>query len=353
MKKLALVLPLLAACATPPIPDLPPTPKPPAASNGPTATPVVPAGLHIAAKTDLFTKTLGDPKNPAIVYVHGGPGGNGTMFEDTIAQTLVDKGFYAVSYDQRGSGRSPKGEAKDFTVAKFVDDLDDVIFTLGLEKPVLIGHSWGGTVSMRYQDAHPDKIAGTVLVDHPIDFPDSLMNIQDRCIAWYGERFFVQTELDAVNALKARMFPHGLQAPYTFDSADIGATMQAAAACKLYWPDVSNLVGNSAETWGKLLVSSPDKDLLMSTVPEVGANLEANEHLFEGAEWDLLAKLKDRVFAIYGSEDGLFSESQVARIQSTVSRDHFTLIDGASHVVFVDAPDDFVAAFTKYDQALR
>jgi proline iminopeptidase len=320
----------------------------------------VPGGSHgdetapAPHATDLFTHVLGDPKNPAILYVHGGPGGNGTMFEETIAPTLVEKGFYAVSYDQRGSGRSPKGNAEDFTMAKFVADLDDVIFTLKLEKPVLIGHSWGGTLAMKYQEAHPDRVSGTILVGNPIDFPDSLSNIHDRCLAYYEKRILVDDKKQAIKDLHAHMFPNGLTGPFHFAAEDIGQTMEAASDCKLYFPAVADLPA-AGSTWATLMLTSPNKDLLMSVEPSVAGALAAHENLFENTTWADVENLQKsgRLYGIYGSEDGLFSEAHNQRLARILGDDHFTLVDGASHVVFVDDADAFLASFTKYVAAMR
>src|SRR5262249_6561160 len=88
-----------------------------------------------SAQTRLFYKTFGDPSARAVVIVHGGPGSNGVMYEMTLAPALAAKGNYVITYDQRGSGRSPKGTASDFTFAKSTHDLDDLIHALDLETP--------------------------------------------------------------------------------------------------------------------------------------------------------------------------------------------------------------------------
>jgi proline iminopeptidase len=47
---------------------------------------------------DLYSKAYGNPKNPPVIFIHGGPGGNATLFEGTTAQKLADKGFYVIVY---------------------------------------------------------------------------------------------------------------------------------------------------------------------------------------------------------------------------------------------------------------
>lgn len=61
--------------------------------------------LQVSAQ-QLYSKAYGDPKNPAIIYLHGGPRGNATLFEGTTANALAERGFYVIVYDRRGEGRS-------------------------------------------------------------------------------------------------------------------------------------------------------------------------------------------------------------------------------------------------------
>jgi proline iminopeptidase len=42
---------------------------------------------------NLYIKTYGNKEKKAIVFIHGGPSGNSTLFESTTAQKLADKGF--------------------------------------------------------------------------------------------------------------------------------------------------------------------------------------------------------------------------------------------------------------------
>lgn len=75
----------------------------------------------------------------ALVLCHGGPG-LWDMFED-VAAMLEDRAT-VVRWDQRGCGRSERG-AGPWTTDRFVADLDAVRQHFALDRPVLLGHSWG------------------------------------------------------------------------------------------------------------------------------------------------------------------------------------------------------------------
>ena len=44
-------------------------------------------------------------------------------------------------------------------------DLAAFIRALALERPLIVGHSWGGNVALQFATDHPDQVSGLVLVD--------------------------------------------------------------------------------------------------------------------------------------------------------------------------------------------
>ena len=82
---------------------------------------------------------------------------------DFVAPILAE-GCRVVALDQRGHGESAKpDEGYDF--ASVVSDLRGFILGLGLEQPVVVGHSWGADVALEYAVAHPEGLRGLAFVD--------------------------------------------------------------------------------------------------------------------------------------------------------------------------------------------
>lgn len=71
-----------------------------------------------------------------------------------------------VFYDQRGSGRT-EGEVTAETVSfdRFLQDIDALRDALGLERMVLLGHSWGGLVATRYAAKNPARLRSLILMN--------------------------------------------------------------------------------------------------------------------------------------------------------------------------------------------
>jgi pimeloyl-ACP methyl ester carboxylesterase len=67
-----------------------------------------------------------------------------------------------IRYDERGCGLSD-WDATDFTFDDWVDDLESVVETLGLERFPLLGVSQGGAVAVAYAARHPERVSRLVL----------------------------------------------------------------------------------------------------------------------------------------------------------------------------------------------
>ena len=78
-----------------------------------------------------------------------------------------------VSVDLRGHGASdqPKGP---YSISGFADDVAWLCRELGLEKPIVIGHSMGGMTAIEVAARHPDLPSAIVVCDSPIAVPAPL-----------------------------------------------------------------------------------------------------------------------------------------------------------------------------------
>ena len=98
----------------------------------------------------------------AVLLLHG-LASNARIW-DGVGPRLVGAGLRVVALDLRGHGASDQpGSGYDFGCV--VRDLDAALAGLGLERPVLVGHSWGAHVALQYAADRPGAAAGLGLVD--------------------------------------------------------------------------------------------------------------------------------------------------------------------------------------------
>ena len=83
---------------------------------------------------------------------------------DGVASRLAGAGLRVVALDQRGHGDSGQ-PSSGYDFASLVRDLDAALAALGLERPVLAGHSWGANVALQFAAERPGTLAGLARVD--------------------------------------------------------------------------------------------------------------------------------------------------------------------------------------------
>lgn len=98
---------------------------------------------------------------PTVVLLHGGPGFDHSGFKPLFSR-LADQA-QIVYVDHRGHGRSDRCPADQWTLDHFADDVVGLCDALGIEKPIVIGQSFGGFVAQRYLARHPDHPSKVVL----------------------------------------------------------------------------------------------------------------------------------------------------------------------------------------------
>lgn len=77
----------------------------------------------------------------------------------------LSKEYRVIRFDQRGHGLTGAGPDDDYSREAFVADIDAVADTLQLEQFMLGGNSMGGSHTVAYALAHPERLLGLVLVD--------------------------------------------------------------------------------------------------------------------------------------------------------------------------------------------
>jgi len=102
-------------------------------------------------------------KPEAIVYLHGGPGVRQGPFDQDIYGGFSALGFRVFLYDQAGSGLSGfLPHVRDYSVARSVADLEAIRQIIGVDKMILIGHSWGSTLAASYMAKFPTHVSKVV-----------------------------------------------------------------------------------------------------------------------------------------------------------------------------------------------
>lgn len=146
-----------AARAAPP--SNPPAGGSIAAANS--AAPEAPPAEETCTIGTLRVQRYGDHGRP-LILIPGLEGGS-WVWRDAIRRFRGDHVIYAVSL--AGFDGIPEPEKHDDLMGQAEASLLRLIRSRHIEKPVLIGHSIGGTLSIRFAELHSNLISGLIAVD--------------------------------------------------------------------------------------------------------------------------------------------------------------------------------------------
>jgi pimeloyl-ACP methyl ester carboxylesterase len=105
---------------------------------------------------------------PPVLLIHGWCCDH-TYFAPQF-EHFANRGQCVVAVDLRGHGQSDKPR-QDYTMQVFSDDLAWLFVTLGLDKPVVIGHSMGGIIAFDLACRYPEAIRAVVMLDAAVVLP--------------------------------------------------------------------------------------------------------------------------------------------------------------------------------------
>ena len=98
---------------------------------------------------------------PTLLLLHGGPGGDHSSFKPAYsALTDVAQIIYL---DHRGQGRSDRSTPERWNLAQWAYDVKLFCDTLGIERPIVLGLSFGGFVALAYATRYPEHCAKLIL----------------------------------------------------------------------------------------------------------------------------------------------------------------------------------------------
>jgi pimeloyl-ACP methyl ester carboxylesterase len=145
-----------------------------------------------------------------VVLVHG-YGGDAQQWSAQLAHLRTSR--RAVALDLRSHGKSDPPPTPDYSAEALAADIAAVVDSLELVRFVLVGHSMGGAAAIAYAGAHPDRVAGLVMVGAPGRMPPEqgrqlLAQIEanyDSVTAWYWNQLLTDAQPAVRDRVLSRM----------------------------------------------------------------------------------------------------------------------------------------------------
>ncbi len=284
--------------------------------------------IHVNG-TVLHAESFGDPRDPMIVVLHGGPGGD---YRGMLkCATFAADGFFVVFYDQRGCGLSRRYE-KDLYATRgpdlFVEDLAAVIghYRTPGQKVFLMGLSWGAMLATAYVNEHPGDISGLVLME-PGGF--TWNDTKEYLTRWQTMDPFAETVNDM-------LFVDQLVTGSDHNTIDYKAAVQGAAE---YAP------GNA------LGIAGPEPFWRMGAACAAGAYEYAREHSFDFTTQ--LQQYDKPVLFLYSEYNKAYGKSHAERVSAAYPRVQLVEIRGTGHDIVYFGWENFHPVATAWLDTVR
>lgn len=264
----------------------------------------------------LYYHIIGSAAGTPLIVLNGGPGFDHTYLHASTAWDTLAKNRRIIFYDQRGDGRSgPLSAGQSCTLADQIADLEALRTHLKLEKWDVLGHSWGGFLSMAYSARHPERVAHLMIVDSAAPkFSDTLFLFSD-------------------------IFPETVErrAAYTF-ADEMGDKAASDASIREYLT--------------MLFYSNEKRDAFVAQMQPNAYSKEVFTTLMRDiGRFDLnpeLPKFKSPTLVVTGRYDINVAPLVAWKIHKAIPGSKFVVFERSGHIPFYEEPDAFVAALSDF-----
>lgn len=257
-----------------------------------------------------------------MLLMHGGSGLDHTYFHPWLDP--LSNEVQLIYYDQLGQGRSTRPESYEgISMSTWADEADALRASLGFDRIILLGHSFGGFIAQEYALRHGDHLDGLILCDTApvLDYQDVIMaNAQSRGTA------------EQVQAVIA-----GLSAPVADDDS-----------FRQLWTTILPLYFNNYD-------------------PEVGKQMdEATQYSAQGFNQGMgvclptfnvlsrLNEIKAPTLVLAGRHDWITPPAQAAeRIHAQIPNAKLVVFEDSGHFPFIEENKGFLTTVHNWLQSLN
>ncbi len=248
-------------------------------------------------------------ERPTLLLLHGGPGFDHSVMAHTLAP-LSDVA-QLVLLDHRGQGRSDGDDVAQWNLDHWVPDIVDFCEALELERPMILGQSFGGVVALAVAARYPDLPSKLIVSSSLAKFrPDRAFPMFERLggpeVREVAERHFREL-------------------------SDVSAEEFLRVCLPVYNP------------------TPMDPEV----IARVRLKLEVGNHFFrnEGFKVDLfpeLSNIRCPTLVLGGELDPITPVADSQDIAAAIPQAEVRIFEGAGHGVFRDQPEEAIAVIREF-----
>jgi pimeloyl-ACP methyl ester carboxylesterase len=226
----------------------------------------------------------------------------------------LGEGVRCLSYDARGYGETTYDVEDGWSP---VADAVAVLDAHGVERAVVVGASMGGRTTLDLALAHPDRVAGLVLIGSAVSGASPVGDLPPRIaeLDAAGDAAYEAGDLDAVNAIEAQLW---LDGPLVPEGRVGGATRELFVELN------------------RRALEAPDPGRQAETEPA----------------WDRLDQVRVPVLVLVGEHDLPHVRRNAAHLAAAIPDARLVELAGVAHLPHLEGDPATLEAITKFVGAL-
>ncbi|MDI3562523.1 alpha/beta fold hydrolase [Bradyrhizobium sp. Arg816] len=255
-------------------------------------------------------------------YVERGSGrpllllhGNGTMIEDLQSSGLIDRAaekYRVIAFDRPGFGHSSRPRGGVWGPNEQADLFRKALERLGIQRAIVLGHSWAALIAVALATRHPALVEGLVLASGYY-FPTSRLDL-------------AAPSVPAIPVL-----------------GDVISNTISPVLARLMWPTLLRKVFGPQPVPGKF-AGFPVEMAVRPSQLHASAEESAMMVPMAGAASKTYREIKMPMVIIAGEDDRLIDVEQSARLHRMISHSRLRRIAGAGHMIQQTNTSELMAA---------
>lgn len=275
----------------------------------------------------VVTYSYGDSEE-ILFLLNGGPGIPCDYLRDPLLP-LVEAGYRVVTYDQLGTGASDKPKDKSlWTIGRYVEEVETVRKALDLGRIHLLGHSWGGWLSIEYSLKYQKALKSLILSNTCGDMPHLIGELERHRAALGPETVAMMQRFEATG---------------NYDHPAYKAAITILNYRHVFRNDV----------WPKTAV-----DAFKKINMDIHGTMQGpNEFLYVGnlKDWNRIPDMRaiaTPTLVMCGQHDELTAACAM-RMHNALPNSEITVLANASHMAMYEVPELYLTCVTKFLEKQR
>lgn len=231
-----------------------------------------------------------------LIFIHGA-GGDLSAW-DKERTYLHRKGISTVAIDLRGHGKSERpNNPEDYQLEKFARDINEVIKKEKIKKFIVVGHSFGGVITIKFHEIFPKKSKAYILIDTTYKSPKTIKKM-------FSQGRVINLINKALSKTSSKKGSH--------------ADFDKFVGTQDYSPRriLSDITHTSFKSWFFTYENLSDFNLTKS-----------------------LTNLRQPTLIIEGEEDSIFKIPVAKKLHKLIKHSRLDIIPKANHIIVINNPD--------------